>query len=70
MSYFTYLDLITSILIAFALSFSSTVCVINLLEENSEMPTRHGKLAVSILVIEDIIAVSVLVAATGKISSI
>jgi predicted Kef-type K+ transport protein len=69
-SYFTDLDLITSILIAFALSFSSTVCFICLLEDNSEMRTRHGKLAVSILVIGDIIAVSVLVAATGKMPSI
>lgn len=57
-------------MIAFALSFSSTVCIINLLEDNSEMRTRHGKLAVSILVIGDIIAVSVLVAATGKMPSI
>jgi len=69
-SYFTDLDLITSALIAFALSFSSTVCVIKLLEESGEMRTRHGKLAVSILVIQDIIAVSFLVAATGKIPSI
>ncbi len=69
-SYFSSLDLITAALIAFALSFSSTVCVIKLLEENGEMRTRHGKLAVSILVIQDIIAVCFLVAATGKTPSI
>ena len=57
-SYFSDLDLTTAALIAFALSFSSTVCVIKLLEENGEMRTRHGKLAVSILVIQDIIAVA------------
>lgn len=69
-SYFSDLDLITAALIAFALSFSSTVCVIKLLEENGEMRTRHGKLAVSILVIQDIIAVGFLVVATGKTPSI
>jgi predicted Kef-type K+ transport protein len=69
-SYFSDLDFITAALIAFALSFSSTVCVIKLLEENGEMRTRHGKLAVSILVIQDIIAVAFLVAATGKMPSV
>ena len=69
-SYFTELDLITATLIAFALSFSSTVCVIKLLEENGEMRTRHGKVAVGILVIQDIVAVTFLVFATGKVPSV
>jgi len=69
-SYFTELDTITATLIAFALSFSSTVCVIKLLEENGEMRTRHGKLAVGILVIQDIVAVAFLVFATGKTPSV
>lgn len=69
-SYFAELDLLTAVLVAFALSFSSTVCVIKLLEENGEMRTRHGKLAVGILVIQDIVAVAFLVFATGKTPSI
>jgi len=69
-SYFAELDILTATLIAFALSFSSTVCVIKLLEENGEMRTRHGKLAVGILVIQDIVAVAFLVFATGKTPSI
>jgi predicted Kef-type K+ transport protein len=69
-SYFSDIDLLTAALIAFALSFSSTVCIIKVLEENGEMRTRHGKLAVSILVIQDIVAVGFLVAATGKTPSI
>ncbi|MBL4940255.1 MAG: cation:proton antiporter [Colwellia sp.] len=69
-NYFTQLDLITATLIAFALSFSSTVCVIKLLEESGEMRTRHGKLAVAILVIQDIVAVGFLVFATGETPSI
>lgn len=70
LSYFTELDFITATLIAFALSFSSTVCIIKLLEENGEMRTRHGKIAVGILVIQDIVAVAFLVFATGKVPSI
>lgn len=69
-NYFASLDFQTALLIAFALSFSSTVCVVKLLEENGEMRTRHGRLAVGILVIQDIFAVVFLVAATGKIPSI
>ena len=68
--YFTELDIMTATLIAFSLSFSSTVCVIKLLEENGEMRTRHGKLAVGILVIQDIVAVAFLVFATGKTPTI
>jgi len=68
--YFTEVDSITATLIAFALSFSSTVCVIKLLEENGEMRTRHGKLAVGILIIQDIVAVAFLVFATGEMPSI
>jgi predicted Kef-type K+ transport protein len=67
---FTNIGTETALLIAFALSFSSTVCVIKLLEENGEMRTRHAKIAVSILVIQDIVAVAFLVMATGKTPSV
>ena len=63
---FTDFDFKTSALIAFALSFSSTVCVVKILEESGELKTRHGKLAVGILVMQDIFAVLFLVIATGK----
>jgi len=63
------IDLSTSLLIVFALSFSSTVCVVKLLEDHGEMRTRHGKLAIGILVMQDIVAVIFLVAATGKLPS-
>ncbi len=58
------------VLIAFALSFSSTVCIVKLLEDKTEMKTRHGKLAVGILVMQDIVAVIFLVLATGKTPSL
>jgi glutathione-regulated potassium-efflux system ancillary protein KefC len=67
--YISDLTLVNSALIIFSLSFSSTVCVVKLMEEHGEMRTRHGKLAVGILVMQDIIAVIFLVIATGKIPS-
>lgn len=57
-------------LIAFACSFSSTVCVVKLLEDSGEMKTRHGRLAIGILVMQDIIAVLFLVFATGKMPTV
>ena len=68
--YFSSLDLTSCVMIAFALSFSSTVCVVKLLEESGEIKTRHGKAAVGILVMQDIFAVVFLVVATGKIPSV
>lgn len=67
--YFSELDYMSAAVVAFALSFSSTVCVVKLLEDNGEMRTRHGKLAIGVLVIQDIIAVLFLVSATGKLPS-
>ena len=61
---------ISAALIAFALSFSSTVCVVKVLEESGESKTRHGRLAIGILVMQDVFAVIFLVAATGKLPSV
>jgi predicted Kef-type K+ transport protein len=70
LSYFSELSNVSVLVMAFALSFSSTVCIVKLMEESGEMRTRHGKLAIGILVIQDIIAVAFLVAATGKMPSL
>ena len=67
---FAELDLTTQTLLAFSLSFSSTVCIVKILEESGEIKTKHGKLAIGILVMQDIIAVLFLVIATGKIPSV
>jgi len=67
---FSELSTDTTLLIVFALSFSSTVCVVKLFEEYGEMRTRHGKLAIGILVMQDIMAVAFLVVATGKVPAI
>ena len=70
LSSFEGVSLNTFALIVFALSFSSTVCVMKVLEENGESKTRHGKVALGILVMQDIFAVVFLVVATGKIPEI
>ncbi|MDO6563453.1 cation:proton antiporter [Amphritea sp. 1_MG-2023] len=70
MPYYSDIDLSTAALIGFALSFSSTVCIVKLLEENGEMKTRHGQLAIGVLVMQDIVAVLFLVVATGKLPSV
>jgi len=56
-------------LVAFAMSFSSTVCAVAILEERGEFRVRHGQIAVGILIIQDIIAVLFLTISTGTIPS-
>jgi len=56
-AHFSGIDSSSAALIGFAVSFSSTVCAIKVLEEKGEMRARHGQLAIGILVIQDILAV-------------
>jgi len=67
---FTDLDLGGAALLGFALSFSSTVCIIKILEESGEVRSRHGKLCIGVLVMQDIVAVAFLVVATGKMPTL
>lgn len=69
-SLFSGLDLKLSIMIAFALSFSSTVFVVKTLEDKGEMSSLHGRIAIGILVMQDLAAVIFLVASTGKFPSL
>ena len=56
-------------MVAFALSFSSTVFAVKVLEERGEMASMHGRVAIGILVMQDIFAVVFLTFSTGKIPS-
>ena len=56
--------------IGFALSFSSTVFAVKILEERSELKTRHGQVAIGILIIQDLIAVAFMMAATQTLPSL
>jgi len=64
------IDPTTALLFGFALSFSSTVFAIKILEERGELGALHGITAVGILVMQDIIAVVFLTISAGKIPSI
>jgi glutathione-regulated potassium-efflux system ancillary protein KefC len=67
---FTSLDWGSAATVAFALSFSSTVFAVKILEERGETRTRHGSIAIGILIIQDIIAVAFLLFAHGKVPSL
>ena len=60
----------SAMLIGFALSFSSTVFVIKILEERGELNSFHGKIAIGILVIQDIFAVIFLTVSTSELPSL
>lgn len=69
-SLFSELDLKTSALIAFALSFSSTVFVVKVLEDRGETRALHGRIAIGILIMQDIAAVVFLAVAAGALPSL
>ena len=69
-SVFGYLDLKMTILVAFALSFSSTVFAVKVLEERGEMAAMHGRTSIGILIMQDIFAVVFLTFSTGKLPSV
>jgi predicted Kef-type K+ transport protein len=66
---FIGLSIAESSLIAFALSFSSTVFAVKVLDEKSEMSSLHGKIAIGVLIMQDLFAVLLLAAASGKAPS-
>lgn len=66
---FSGLDLKFSLMIAFALSLSSTVFVVKSLEDKGEMRSLHGRLAIGILVMQDLAAVIFLAVSTDKLPS-
>ncbi|MGB2951173.1 cation:proton antiporter [Rhodococcus sp. BGS-1C] len=60
----------TIALLAFALSFSSTVFVVKVLEERGESNALYGRIAIGILVMQDIIAVVFLTVTSGTLPSL
>ncbi len=67
---FSGLDLRLALLVAFALSFSSTVFAVRVLEDKGESGSLHGRIAVGILIIQDLIAVVFLAAASGTLPTV
>ena len=58
------------IVLAFGLSFSSTVYAVKVLEDKGDMGAFYGKIAIGILVMQDIFAVIFLAVSEGKYPSI
>lgn len=58
------------LILAFALSFSSTVFAVKVLEERSETQSFYGRVAIGILIMQDIFAVIFLSATTGSLPSV
>jgi len=67
---FSGLDLKFSLMLAFALSFSSTVFVVKSLEEKGAMNSLHGRIAIGILIMQDLAAVIFLAVSAGKLPSL
>jgi glutathione-regulated potassium-efflux system ancillary protein KefC len=67
---FSGLSIYSALAIGFALSFSSTVFVVKTLEDRGEMTARHGKLAIGILIIQDIFAVIFITLTNDTVPSI
>lgn len=66
---FADLDLEAAALLGFALSFSSTVFVVKLLEERDDSAALYGRVAVGILVVQDLVAVGFLAATAESLPS-
>jgi predicted Kef-type K+ transport protein len=61
------LDIETAILIGFAMSFSSTVFAVKILDELGATSARHGQVAIGVLVVQDIAAVVFIAVSMGKL---
>ena len=64
------LDWRLALLLGFALSFSSTVFAVKVLEERSDMNALYARLAVGVLVMQDLFAVAFLAVSSGQWPSI
>lgn len=59
-----------AVLLAIALSFSSTVLAAKVLDSKRELRAFHGRVAIGILVVQDLIALLVISVASGKVPSV
>lgn len=70
------LDAVTSIYVAVALTFSSTIIIVKLLSDKREIESLHGRIALGFLIVQDIvvviamIALSAIGAGTGEDSAV
>ena len=69
LSAFAGLDAEAILLVSFALSFSSTVFVVKILEQRGEMASLHGRISIGVLIVQDIAAVLFIAVSTAKVPS-
>ncbi|UYN97282.1 MAG: cation:proton antiporter [Enhydrobacter sp.] len=55
------LDWVTSLYVAVALTFSSTIIIVKLLSDKRELETLHGRIALGFLIVQDIVVVIAMV---------
>lgn len=68
-AFFSSLDVSKTLLLGFALSFSSTVFAVKILEEKGDLTSNHGRLAIGILIMQDLFAVLFITFSSGKLPS-
>lgn len=59
----------SALLLGFALSFSSTVFAVKVFEDRGGMGSQYGRVAIGVLIVQDIMAVVFLAASTTKLPS-
>jgi predicted Kef-type K+ transport protein len=64
------LDIQTALLVGFAMSFSSTVFAVKILDELGATSARHGRIAIGVLVVQDIAAVVFIAVSMGKLPTL
>lgn len=69
-SLFSGIDPPLALLIGFALSFSSTVFAVKVLEEKGEMGSLHGRITIGVLIMQDLFAVIFIAVSAGKVPSL
>ena len=56
---------LSSIYVAVALTFSSTIIIVKLLSDKREIDSLHGRIAVGFLIVQDLVVVVVMIALTA-----
>jgi Kef-type K+ transport system membrane component KefB len=56
------LDLMTSLYVAVALTFSSTIIIVKLLSDRREIDSLHGQIALGLLIVQDLVVIFAMIA--------
>lgn len=59
------LDPVTSLYVAVALTFSSTIIIVKLLSDKREIDSLHGRIAIGFLIVQDLAVVAAMVVLSG-----